>query len=274
MSSPLLATSSQDGDSMTVRDPSDTMSHGSEDSDVTVFEESGVPNLDEMTTEQKIDILVTKIFEMDTKLNERMNKTEKRTAAVESKIVKIEEKVGNVVTRMDKLNKIVEDQSNRMRRNNVIFYGVPEEAEGDGYGSCEAFVRSLIVDHMGMYDRNNWEIERAHRSPTGPPLASGAVRPIVVKFLRYQNRVDLLRQAPKKLKDNEFQSAKIYVSDDVTFAVRQDRKKLVALKKMVKEKFPRRKVFIPPSVPAVLLRENSAGKLVRVALGTNLSTLD
>ena len=76
------------------------------------------------------------------------------------------------------------------------------------------------------------------------------------------------------MKDNDFQLAKIHVSDDVTVAVRQDRRKLTELKRRVKAKFPNRKVFIPPSVPAVLLRENYAGKLVRVAIGMNLSTLD
>ncbi len=281
MSSPMQSSpeSSQHGD-LSLREPkaSENNTSGEDsDSDATVFDETDVcvvPNLDRMTTDQKIDVLIKKIFEMDQHLSVRMDKNEKRTAAVETKVEKVKEDLEDIENRVHELNKTVEDQTNRMRRNNVIFYGVPEGVEGEGHMSCEILIRSLIVDHMGLVDSNNWEIERAHRSPTGPPPAHGRTRPIVVKFLRYQNRVEVLRQAPRKLKDNNFQSARIYVSDDVSIAVRQERKKLIELKKRVKAKFPNRKVFIPPSVPAVLLRENSAGKLVRVALGTKLSTLD
>jgi len=265
---------SQDGDVSQRRLP-DNNNADSDDSDVTVFDEADqVPNLEDMSIDQKINVLVKKVFEMDQHLSDRMDKSEKRIAAVETKVTEVKAAVTDIEKRHKELSVIVEDQSNRLRRSNVIFYGVPEGAEGDGYGSCERLIRSLIVDHMGLYDPNNWEIERAHRSPTGPPRANGNIRPIVVKFLRYQNRVEVLRQAPRKLKDNDFQSAKIYVSDDVTSTVRQERKKLIELKKSIRAKFPTRKVFIPPTVPAVLLRENSAGKLVRVALGTNLTTLD
>ena len=73
----------------------------------------------------------------------------------------------------------------------------------------------------------------------------------------------LLRMAPLKLKDNPYvfkgKTSRIFIADDVTTVVRQERKKLAALKKLIKGKFPERKVFIPPSVPAVLLRKNSHG---------------
>ena len=159
----------------------------------------------------------------------------------------------------------------------MIFYGVPEGAEGREVGDCTKLIKNIMTKHMNMAEAGAWEIERAHRTPMGPPR-DGQVRPIHVKFLRHQNRVTLLKAAPKKLRDNEYKygrvSARLFITDDVTLSVRQDRKKLLELKKQVKEKFPDRKVFIPPSVPAILLRENSHGKLARVALGTPLNTLD
>ena len=94
----------------------------------------------------------------------------------------------------------------------------------------------------------------------GPPRANW-VRSIHVKFLRYQDRVEVLKAAPSKLKGNPFtppnslRSSNVYFSDDVTENVRRQRKKLVALKKKIQEKWPGKKVFIPLVVPAMLLQE-------------------
>ncbi len=93
MSSPMQ--SSQHGD-LSLREPKASENNTSgEDSDVTVFDETdvcAVPNLDRMTTDQKIDVLIKKIFEMDQHLSVRMDKNEKRTAAVETKVEKVVQK--------------------------------------------------------------------------------------------------------------------------------------------------------------------------------------
>ena len=88
------------------------------------------------------------------------------------------------------------------------------------------FVRGFTMNHMDLGgDEDSWEIERAHRSPTGPPREN-RVRPIHVKFLRYQDRVKILKAASSKLKDNPFtppnslRSSNVYISDDVTEIVR------------------------------------------------------
>jgi hypothetical protein len=280
-SSPILPTgTNQDGGSPLARG---LLSEAdSDDSDVTVFDRTSESpasiskeKLDRLSSDQKLDIILKKIYDMDTKLK-KLEINEQKLHTIETQVEDLTENCVDLQRNYDELKKTVDDHSNRLRRNNVIFYGVPEKAEGLNNGGCIQLVKSIMVDHMKL-DAEHWEIERAHRTPTGPPQGE-RTRPIHVKFLRYQNRVDLLRQAPIKLKDNEYEyrnvKSRIYVADDVTISVREDRKKLVVLKKQLKTKFPKRKVFIPPSVPAVLLRENSAGKLVRVALGTPLNTLD
>ncbi|XP_072043438.1 uncharacterized protein [Amphiura filiformis] len=228
-----------------------------------------IAEMELLSTDQKLNMILAKVTSMDLKLSGRLDKVEEKTKVTEEHIVEIREEIDN-------LKRNVEDHANRLRRNNVIFHGIPEGAEGTNAKNCVNFIQSFMNNHMKIEDAETWEIERAHRSPSGSQ--HGRTRPIFVKFLRYENRVEVLRQAPEKLKDNEFkfrgQSARIYVSDDVTYIVRQDRKKLTELKKAIKTKFPKRKVFIPPVVPAILLRENSAGGLVRVALGTKLNTLD
>ena len=84
----------------------------------------------------------------------------------------------------------------------------------------------------------------------------------------------MLKAAPKKLKDNPIvvrgNQSNVYVSDDVTAKVRKERKILVVLKKRMQLKYPGKKVFIPPTVPAVLLRENERGKLIGIYPGDTL----
>ena len=234
-----------------------------------------------LSTDQKLDIIIKKLFEMDSKfntLNNRVQENHRKIFDMETHMEDLTATVTDLSAKVNKMEEMIEDQANRSRRNNVIFYGVPEGAEGREVGDCTKLIKTIMTKHMNMAEAGAWEIERAHRTPMGPPRQDGRVRPIHVKFLRYQNRVSLLKAAPKKLRDNEYKcgpvSARLFITDDVTPSVRQDRKKLVQLKNKVKEKFPNRKVFIPPSVPAVLLRENSMGKLARVALGTPLNTLD
>ena len=153
-----------------------------------------------------------------------------------------------------------------MRRNNVVIYNIPEESEGHGVYDCSGFVQNFLKQHMKMDAADKFEIERAHRSPTGPPR-DRKVRPITVKFLRYQDRVATLKQASKVLKNSPYRGNNIYVSDDVTETVRKDRKRLVRIKKLIKATQPGKRVFIPNVVPAVLLCEDDAGTLMRFKPG-------
>lgn len=215
----------------------------------------------EMNVSQKLDFIIEKLNNVEQKL--------------EGKIFDIERRIDDLPTKNDlkTLEDRLDDQANRMRRNNIILHNIPEEAEGKGVYDCASFVKDFIVNHMGLIsdstESERWEIERAHRTPTGPPRQN-RTRPIHVKFLRYQDRVLVLKAASTKLKDKPFSptgsnmSKLVYISDDVTESVRKQRKKLVAMKKKIKEQWPERKCFIPPTVPAVLLRENEEGKLVRV----------
>ena len=151
-------------------------------------------------------------------------------------------------------------------------HNVPEESEGRDNYNCSTFVIDFLRDHMKLEDADNVEIERAHRTPTGPRRA-GRTRPIHVKLLRYPDRVSILKQAPRTLKNNPFHGNNIFISDDVTEAVRKQRQQLVRVKKLLQQKHPGKRVFIPHVVPAVLLREDTNGKLVRVRPGEFLPGL-
>ena len=50
-------------------------------------------------------------------------------------------------SRVEALEKEVEDLRNRSRRNNLVFYNIPEKAEGE---DCISFIQKFISTHMGL----------------------------------------------------------------------------------------------------------------------------
>ena len=184
------------------------------------------PTLNTLNT--KLDSILDKLNGMETQFSEL-----KGTVSEQQKsIKKIEDQVADNIEKLflleDRMNQItptqaviekltdrVEDQANRLRRNNVVMHNIPEEAEGRDNYDCSSFGRDFLQNHMKMEDADSYEIERAHRSPTGP-RRDGRTRPIHVKLLRYPARAAILKQAPRSLKNHPYHGNNIFISDDVT----------------------------------------------------------
>ena len=167
------------------------------------------------------------------------------------------------LSKVAELTKKVDDLENRSKRNNVVFWNIPEGAENDS--TCEELVSDILANHMGL--ERDIEIMRAHRTTiqNRPRSRNGAQlsRPIHVALLRYTDKPFILRNAATKLKDNPFQDAKFFISDDVSKAVRDERKKL---KERHLESFHTREdveyAFVPWSIPArILYKVNGSLKL-------------
>ena len=108
----------------------------------------------------------------------------------------------------------IEELQNRSRRNNLVFYNVPEKAEG---GDCISFIQDFITQHMGLETICGYvELERAHRTPSKTPSVGekGRPRPIHVAFLRYTDKMKVLRNAAARLKDNPLNGIVIGISED------------------------------------------------------------
>ena len=91
---------------------------------------------------------------------------------------------------------------NRSRRNNLVFYNIPEKAGG---GDCISSIQDFITQHMGLETIcGHVELKRAHRTPSKTPSVGEKVRPrpIHVAFLRYTDMMKVLRNAAARLKDN------------------------------------------------------------------------
>lgn len=106
----------------------------------------------------------------------------------------------------------IEGQS---RRNNIIIDGINESAS-EKWSDSEDKVKKLLSEKLQI-DHRKIELERAHK--TGKPSPSSTrPRPIVVKFLRYKDKMEVLSKA-KALKGTD-----IFINEDFSEAVRQKRK--------------------------------------------------
>jgi len=103
------------------------------------------------------------------------------------------------------------------------------------------------------------ELMRAHRTNirrqnNTEEAATSLPRPVHVYLLRYTDKQYILCNAASALKDNPFQEANLYISDDVSKKVRDDRKKLK--EQHIDEVRARKDVdfaYIPWNVPARIL---------------------
>ena len=125
------------------------------------------------------------------------------------------------------LNENLDYMESQSRRNNVIIDGI-KESEGEKWSDSEDKVKKLLSEKLEL-DPCKMEIERAHRIGKPSP-SSTRPRPIVVKFLRFKDRVEVLNKA-KVLKGTN-----IYINEDYPEAVRLKRKELLPAMRAAREK--------------------------------------
>ena len=171
-------------------------------------------------------------------VKERMEKTEKDITEVNSKLDK---KNRDLVNRLDAAeNKLKEvsvimkdlkwksiDYESRMRRNNLIFYGISEEKQENVIKKIENFLEKELNLSEPV------AIQRAHRlgKPAQPNTIgqkAGRPRPIIVNFLDHRQR-EAIRAERAKLR------YPLGISDDLPLEVRKAREKLTPELKDLKQ---------------------------------------
>ena len=142
----------------------------------------------------------------------RVDALEENQKLLESKMKKMEKEITELRSEVMK-NKIAANKTERIsRRNNVRFVGVPESPQGQREDCVEA-VEGLLRSKFEM----NTKLERAHRD--GRKL-EGRPRHILVKFLSYREKVDVMRRAREALKDERY-----FVVDDLTQSDLEEKRK-------------------------------------------------
>lgn len=109
-----------------------------------------------------------------------------------------------------------DDLENRSRRNNLIFYGINEDAN-ETWAISEAKVAKTCDNLLGL-KLEDTHIERAHRLGR---FNAGRCRPIIVNFSSFKTKQGILSQGLR------FKDSGISIREDFSESVRQDRRKLL-----------------------------------------------
>lgn len=127
-----------------------------------------------------------------------------------------------------------EDAENRSRASNLRFINIPEQSEGR---DMIAFVNHLIPLLLG---KENFPtvpvIERAHRSPTTSSSTFSSSsrfvppRPILVKFLNFQDKVRILRLARER-REITYKGTRVHIYPDFSAGLVKKRRQFDVVKK-------------------------------------------
>ncbi|CAN8028825.1 unnamed protein product, partial [Ixodes persulcatus] len=162
-------------------------------------------------SDEQIQRLTTKVAELEAELTRC--KATQNTPASEGELTVISSKLHDVAYRCD-------DAENRLRRSNLLFYGIIDDAN-ESWASSEGKVIDFCSRHFEISIHPD-SIERAHRIGK---FNTEKKRPIIVKFSRFKEK-DRILSSGFKLKGTPFS-----VGEDFSISVRHARRKLIEFAK-------------------------------------------
>lgn len=167
-----------------------------------------------------------------TKVNARLEEAEERVERVEERMLNVEETTSELVQLYMKLEENTMNMESQSRRKNIRIYGVPELSEKDAPSMC-AFVEVLLRDGLKL-DGLEINIERAHRSLGPLPPKEAPARSIVVKFLSFRIKEQILREAWQK-RGFTWNENRIKLDNDYPPLILKKRRDYAEVRKKLKE---------------------------------------
>ena len=129
----------------------------------------------------------------------------------------------------------LDDIENRNRRNNLVFFGMPEMDKED----CTVSTKDMLTNFVGVDPSVLDHIDRCHRTPTfRSPTLSQEDKPRIIHmaFSSFTSRETVRKACVAKFKLEDYKGKKIFVSEDFSKRVLDMRKKkMVAFKKLQRE---------------------------------------
>ena len=219
-----------------------------------------------MESDKKLNMIIStqselkaKIITLGKEVKALQENIETVTVTVQELEREIDSKLNNIefATFRDDVNKKLDDLENRSKRNNLIFWNVPEGEEKDRPRGCVSLIQDIILLHMKLSGCEDIIIERAHRTTTRQSrrneTGSIAPRPIHVRFINWSDKEFILKRAPKLLKNNPYGVHKVnlIITDDVSKLVRNQRNTLRSqYLSEIRDRSEVKVAFIPYIVPA------------------------
>lgn len=149
-------------------------------------------------------------------LNDHVTELEHRVGSTEDNIVELMKHVETLEKENVYLKEKVDDAENRSRSSNLRFINIPERREGK---DMITVINNLIPL---LFGKDNFPtapvIERAHRSPTFTTSNRSTSRPILVKFLHFQDKLRILHLAREK-GDLTYMGDRVHVFPDFSAAL-------------------------------------------------------
>ncbi|XP_037582552.2 uncharacterized protein LOC119466134 [Dermacentor silvarum] len=196
----------------------------------------GPPDIDDVMTELgKLAAgqskLITEVLDLKSKLlttdkilsdlSKRMTDLEghyKAISSLRTDLDTIRTDASQMAGQIARLATQMDDAENRSRRNNLIFYNIPDPNSKETFAESEKIIIRHCNEHLNfVVDPNH--IERAHRLGRH---TEGRARPLIVKFNQFTTKESLLSNGPK-LKGSNFS-----VGEDFSQPIRFARKRLIA----------------------------------------------
>lgn len=131
-------------------------------------------------------------------LGEQITEVQQRVGCNEDNIEDLKNRISHIEKENGFLKQKADSMENYSRRSNIRIVKVPEKAEGQ---DIIGFVQQLILHLFGQENVPHPPlIERAQRSPTqrSDNTSSSHPRPILVRFLSFQDKVNILRLSRQK----------------------------------------------------------------------------
>ena len=220
--------------------------------------------LEKLDMLDKINNQLSTIKHDITNIKSNVTELEKGLNAVNDDVAEMKESMKRKadLKQLEDLEREVEDLRNRSRRNNLVFYNIPEKSTGD---ICVAFMQGFIASHMGLETLSGYvEIERAHQTPTQSNKNRKSSRPIHVAFLKYSDKTKILANAAVRLKDNPFPGNLIGIAANFAKDTQEHRKALIPFKKHLQKKLEKQECRVFIAYPSRLKYSDSKGKVITV----------
>lgn len=133
---------------------------------------------------------------------------------------------GTIGAQLRKIESRCEDAENRLRRSNLLFFGIPDEMS-ETWSTAENKVINLCSEKLGV-NLQSTQIERSHRLGQ---FQTEKCRPIIVKLTYFKDK-QLILENGKKFKDTDYA-----VREDFSLQTRLARKKLLEFAKSKKRTY-------------------------------------
>ena len=120
------------------------------------------------------------------------------------------------------------DLEDRSRRSNLVFFNIPEPADGVQNENCEEKVKNLLHE-MQLFAEYDIPIDRAHRLGKKPVGPGSKPRPVIAKFTYYKDKEHIIKNGRK------FKNSTVNCSEDYSKNTLEIHKKIWQHAKAAKE---------------------------------------